>query len=299
MSTPEDGAGGLPDAAPFPDGFGFYDRPPPVLPDPTAAPPALGPPAISPPSVPPAPPEPPEPRPQPRRGGPPQRHLQPETSPRARSSRYTAPIWTVVGVAIGLFGVVIPLLSNLWDNRVEMQVEEGIDGFDDIGGSTEPLATAELYSEESYTFRIELTDRVMEGELNLTEAFDHPDCASAAETEEAERALAACGSRIEAAYTGADEGLRVSQQVLMFEDEASAQTFAGLIEDEFAADVLAFEDPGDIEGSGYAASRSGVQGKYVVVTMMVSESGDDEAITTAEEHGHARHAESLSYLIWR
>lgn len=193
----------------------------------------------------------------------------------------------------------VPLLSELWNFRVEQQVEDPIDGFDDIGGSTEPLVAAELYSEQSYTFRIELTDRVMEGELNLIEAFDHPGCVSAATNEEAERALAACGSRIEAAYTGADEGLRVSQQVLMFDDESAAQAFAGLIENEFAGDVLAFEDPGDIEGSEYAASRSGVEGRYVVVTLMVSDSGDEAAITTAEEHGHARHAESLSYLIWR
>lgn len=294
MPTSPDPAG-LPESSPFPDGFGYFD-PPPVFPDPTAAPP---PPVLDPPRRTPSPAEPP-----PESGSPPELPPPPApvpvVTPPAATGGVKLLIWTVFGpvFVFAFCGVLFPLASNLWDGGSDDQADGGIDGFEDIGESAEPLTATELYSEDSYTFRIELAERVIEGELHLIEAFDHPDCA-AARTEAAERVLVGCGSRIEAAYTGADEGLRVSQQVLMFEDEADAQAFGSLIEDQFAAEVLSFEDPGDIDGSGYAASRSGVEGQYVVVTLVVSDSGDEAAITVAEEHAHARHAESLSYLIWR
>jgi hypothetical protein len=85
----------------------------------------------------------------------------------------------------------------------------------------------------------------------------------------------------------------------VFDDEASAGAFHAQIEGRFAGDALVFADPGDLANSGYAATRTAHNGVYVVLTLVVSESDSEDAIVAAQEHAHARHAQSVAYCYWR
>ncbi|MGH8795271.1 MAG: hypothetical protein ACRDXX_21845, partial [Stackebrandtia sp.] len=209
--------------------------------------------------------------------------------------------WIGLGLLVVYIAYQLGAFTPIFDLAVD-SLPDTDDGGAESGPSDEPITAAEFYADKESSYEIILEDRTLEGELFLLDSFDH-DCASGAADAAAEQAMEGCTHRIEAVYRAGDERLRVSQQVLMFDDPAGAEAFETEFADVFAAEVLDFADPGDLEASGYAASRIGSEGYCVVMTMVVGDEtldSDDEAdVQAAEDHSHFRHAESMSYLIWR
>lgn len=160
-----------------------------------------------------------------------------------------------------------------------------------------PTATALWGDRTDVPFRIELEERTLTGELHQLDRYDHPGCASAAVDPSVAADLADCLGRIEAVYLGEHDGIRISQQVFTFTDEDAAVAFASHFDGVWAPELVSFTDPGDIYNL-YSESRSEAVGPYVVLTLMVSSSSDDDSVRLAQDHAHALHAETVNVFIW-
>jgi hypothetical protein len=320
----------------FPEGFGRFDRPTPPDPGPASAPdpsatatptlpaseplPASDPPAVADPGeAGPTPeretatPGPATPRPSgPTRRAPAPRRRPGRTSSRPGRSGIDRWFLPVSIAAAALFVLLSNGISYFLDDSGESTDSPTVDHlpkFGDLPGpegdradtGPAPLLASELYGDPTFDFRIVVSeDEILAGQLDLVAAIDHIDCVGAAAHSTVRAALADCEARIEALYyAAAYPGVRVSQQVLVFADPAAAEDFGRRLEDTFAGDVITFVDVGDLSAAGYAASRAGVEGRFVVVTLMVSESDEEAAVQAARDHSRARHAESLNYFIWR
>jgi hypothetical protein len=159
------------------------------------------------------------------------------------------------------------------------------------------LTAAELYHTSPWPYDITFDNgNRIQGELELIDSYDHPDCRSAARTEAAELALVACTHRVEAAYRGTVEGSVVSEQVLIFTDADVAARFRGQFEELHAGEIISFQDPGEIQAVGSTIGWvDDAVDRYVILGMVFGPELPQQSVDDLA----ARNEETVDYLRTR
>lgn len=170
------------------------------------------------------------------------------------------------------------------------------------GSTASPAAgvptAEEIYDTSPWAYDITFDNgNHIQGELELIETYEHPDCASGGVTPVLRQALSECTGRVEAAFHGTLTGtMVVSEQVLMFADDDVAASFMEQFGDVYATEALLFQDPENIQAvAAFTNSWADGVGKYVVYTVFFSRTEDVDLQQGANDVA-ARNRETLNYL---
>ena len=160
------------------------------------------------------------------------------------------------------------------------------------------LTAGEIYHTSPWEYDVTFGNgNQIRGSLELIETYDHSDCPSAGATALERQALSECTGRLEAAFHGTLEGtMVVSEQVLTFANEAAAASFREAFGDTYAADVLSFQDPENIQAAAaFTTSWTDGTGRYLVLTVFFSRTEDVELQQGGDDVA-ARNRETVDYL---
>jgi hypothetical protein len=160
------------------------------------------------------------------------------------------------------------------------------------------LTAEEIYHTSPWEYDVTFDNgNHIQGSLELIETTNHPDCAAGGATALERQALTECTGRVEAAFHGTLKGtMVVSEQVLMFSDEAAAASFREVFGEAYAAEVLSFQDPEDIQASAaFTSSWTDGSGRFLVLTVFFSRTEDVELQQGGDDVA-ARNRETVDYL---
>jgi hypothetical protein len=159
------------------------------------------------------------------------------------------------------------------------------------------LTAGELYDTSPWIYDITFDNgNRIQGELELLETHDHPECPNAGLTTEVVAALVECTHRVEAAYRGTVDGMVIGEQVLVFANDAAAESFLEQFEEVYAADLLPFRPPSGVRVD-FAWTVSWADGvdRYVVLTAVFGRESHQQGADDVA----ARNRETVQYLTTR